>query len=469
MRKTYEELNEIKRQLQTDRLWSWSRKNCVHNSLYEYFLKYIKREKEDRADSIYVVTGGLSHDIIEKFYSKEITKDQMIEEFEDAWTVAFDIGELKFNRSDSEKNNNIADKYYKDLQHFFKNHTAITNQIELEQFVTVKVGEEYFQGYIDALTKDDNGNWTIIDWKTSSIYLGEKARNECGQLVLYAMALNQTGIPYDKIRICWNFLKYVNIYVDKPQYINLKWTTAKGEEKIKEKLDKSKLASTLKASVKALLKSDGIDKDQIELLVNEMVEKNSIDMLPETTKQKIIIENIESEVKPRQIERAKIGESLQANVKAQMKKLGYSEDDIFTYINILLQTNDLNSLPEDVRNKYTIEDCYVYVDLTEELLNHWETDIIETLKMIRFKEKEYEETKDESIWMESQEEVAKNSFYFSNLCAYSANKHKPYKMYLESLDTDKNGNIFGSKKEDKTDENKEYDIGDLSWLNELLL
>lgn len=467
MRKTYEELEEIKKQLQTDRLWSWSRKNCVHNSLYEYFLKYIKREKEDRTDSIYVVTGGLSHDIIEKFYSKEITKNQMIEEFEDAWTVAFDIGELKFNRSDSEKNNSIADKYYSDLQHFFKNHTAITDPIKLEQFVTVKVGEEYFQGYIDALTTDGNGNWKIIDWKTSSIYLGEKAKNECGQLVLYAMALNQVGIPYDNIRICWNFLKYVNIYVDKPQYINLKWTTAKGEEKIKEKLDKSKLASTLKASVKTLLKADGIDKDQIELLVNEMVEKNSIDMLPETTKQKIIIEDIESETKPRQIERAKIGESLQANVKAQMKKLGYDEDQIFTHLNTLIQTNDLNSLPEDVRSKYTMEDCYVYVDLTEELLNHWEKDIIETLKMIRSKEKEYEETKDESIWMESQEEVEKNSFYFSNLCAYSANKHKPYKMYLEKLDTEKNGTIF-SKKANKTDENAEYDIDDLSWLNELL-
>lgn len=467
MRKTYEELDEIKKQLQTDVLWSWSRKNCVHNSLYEYFLKYIKREKEDRTDSIYVVTGGMCHDIIEKFYSKEITKDQMIGDFEDAWTVAFDIGELKFNRNDSEKNNNIADKYYKNLQHFFINHTVITNPIELEQFVTVKVGDEYFQGYIDALTKDNKGNWTIIDWKTSSIYLGEKARNECGQLVLYAMALNQTGIPYDKIRICWNFLKYVNIYVDKPQYINLKWTTAKGEEKIKEKLDRSKLASTLKASVKALLKAEGFVPIHIEELINEMMELNSIEFLPNEIKSKIIIENIESEVKPRQIERAKIGESLQANVKAQMKKLGYTEDDIFTYLDTLIQTNDLNSLPEDVKCKYTMEDCYVYVDLTEELLNYWETDIIETLKMIRAKEEEYEESKDESIWMESQEDVAKNSFYFSNLCAYSANKHKPYKMYLESLDAEKNGNIFGSKKTN-TDETDEYEIDNLEWLNELL-
>ena len=80
MRKSYEELNELCKKFETDRLWSWSRVNCTHNSLYEYYLKYIAREKEDRADSIYTVTGGISHDIIEKFYSEEITKEQMLEE-----------------------------------------------------------------------------------------------------------------------------------------------------------------------------------------------------------------------------------------------------------------------------------------------------------------------------------------------------------------------------------------------------
>lgn len=465
MRKTYEELNTLKEQLQTDRLWSWSRKNCVHNSLYEYFLKYIKHEKEDRKDSIYVVTGGLCHDIIEKFYSGEITKDQMLDEFEYAWTAAYKISDLKFNRNDSERNNNIADKYYKDLKCFFKDHNEITDEIALEQFVIAKVGQEYFQGYVDAMTVDKNGKYSIIDWKTSTIYLGEKAKNECGQLVLYAMALNQNGIPYEDIRIGWNFLKYVNVYVEKPEYINLKWITAKGEEKIKEKLNKSKLADTLKASVKALLKAEGFDKNDIEKIIEKMIESNSIEMLPQEVKSKIYIEQIESEVKPRRIERSLLGEELQANVKAQMKRLEYSEDEIFEYLDALIQSNDINCLPEDVRNKYIIEDCYVYVELTEELLKHWETDIIETLKMIREKEAEYEKTKDESIWMESIEDVENNSFYFANLCAYSANKHKPYKLYLEKLEAEKNGNIFSDKVDQN--ENEEYEIEDLSWLNGL--
>ena len=156
--------------LGVDRLNSWSRVNCIHNSLYEYLLKYILHKKEDRADSIYVVTGGLSHEILEKFYGKEISYADMVNEFEDGWTIAFDMADLKFVRSDSERNNNIANKYYYDLKNFFSTHEPITSQMNIEEFIKIKVGDEYYQGYMDAHLVDDDGVHTILDWKTSSIY-----------------------------------------------------------------------------------------------------------------------------------------------------------------------------------------------------------------------------------------------------------------------------------------------------------
>lgn len=472
MRKTSEELNELCKKFKTDRLWSWSRVNCTHNSLYEYFLKYIIREKEDRADSIYTVTGGISHDIIEKFYSGEITKDQMLEEFQDGWTVAFNIGDLKFNRSDSEKNNDIADKYYKNLEHFFKNHTVITQKVALEQFVTIKIGDEYYQGYIDCLTTDKDGNYIIIDWKTSSLYRGEKALNECGQLVMYSMALHQKGIPYDKIKICWNFLKYCNVYIKQDDKYTISWITVKDEEKSKD-VTVDKLFSTYKASMKAWAKQLGYSKNDIDILLEgieiSLAEGGYCDLscyIPEDIRKasKLVISRIETDNKPRQIERCQIAESLQANVKSKMKKSNYSEDEIFEYLDNFIQANDISVLPQEVQDFYTFEDCYVYVDLTEELLQHWENYIIETTKMIRDKEEEYAKSEDESIWMESQEEVAKNSFYFANLCAYSANKHKPYKIYLENLEKEKSGDVFGSKpKATDTDEED-----DMSWLADLI-
>ena len=464
MRVSYEELNELCSKLETDRLWSWSRVNCVHNSLYEYFLKYVLKRKEDRDNSIYKVTGGISHDIIEKFYSGEIEYDQMIEEFNDGWMTAFDIAELKFNRSDSEKNDSIAEKYYYDLENFFKTHNKIPYKVQLEQFVTVKIGEEYYQGYIDCCFKDKDGNYVILDWKTSSIYKGEKAKNESGQLCMYAMALHQKGIPYEKIKIAWNFLKYVNVFIEQPKKFNVSWVTVKGEEKVKEKLEESKIVSTLKASLKAWLKECGYDKAQIEEYVTKMEESNSITAIPQDVLEKAKLTVIECEIvnEPRQIERCKLGESLYANVKSKMKSLGYSEDEIFEILENFVETNDMNCLPEEVRSLYTLEDCYVYVDLTEELVKDWEDYIISTTKMIRSKEAEYEQTNDETIWFESPEEVEKQSFYFANLCGYSANLHKPYKLWLESREAEKNGDVFGNVKK-----NEDLDEDDLSWLNDL--
>lgn len=464
MRKTFDELEKLKKKYKTDRLWSWSRVNCIHYSLYEYYLKYIKHVPADRDDSIYKVTGGISHDVIEKFYNGSITKEEMLDNFEDGWIVAFDISNLKFNRTDSERNNTIADKYYMNLKLFFKNHIPIKTKMVLEQFITVKIGDEYFQGYIDALTKDKEGNYNIIDWKTSSIYKGDKAINECGQLVLYAIGLNQQGIPWDKIKICWNFLKYVKVTCEKSKTYNVKWTTAKGEEKSKEKLDESKIASTLKASVKALLKQKGYDKWKIESIINRFEKENNISVLPEDIKSNISIEECKVENKPREIERALLGESLQANVKSWMKKLGYSDDDIFTYLDLLIQTNDISVLPDDVQSKYTIEDCYVYVPITEELIKHWEDYVIEATSLIREKEEEYSISNDESIWFEDEESVKANSYYFANLCEYSANIHKPYAAYIEKYNAEHSDTTFntGNKKDEIPED-------DLSWLDEIVV
>ena len=392
MRVNSEKIKKMCEALGTDRLNSWSRVNCIHNSLYEYYLKYILHKEEDRDDSIYKVTGGISHDILEKYYTAQIPYDAMVEEFEDGWTTAFDIAELKFVRGDGDRNKSIANKYYYDLKNFFSTHERIKDRIDIEQFITVKIGEEYYQGYIDAKVTDADGNITILDWKTSSIYKGDKAKNECGQLVMYAMALHQQGIPYEKIRIAWNFLKYQCVTVQ----------SKRGVKKVRE------------------------------------------------------------------IERCELGEKLQANAKMWLKDAGYSEEQVFEYLDQLAQTNDITVLPEAVQNKYEFHDCYVYVDLTEELINHWESFIIDTMKLIREKEKKYFVLKEngkfeeaDKRWWEDEESLKKQSYYLTNLCGYSANLHKPLKAYLEKLDSNKNGDILGQKKED------EYDVDDLSWLNDL--
>lgn len=400
-RKTWDELQEILKRENCSRWWSWSRVHCFQTSPYEYYLKYIIKAKEDRQDCIYTTTGGLCHEIIEKFYSGEIKYENMINEFEDSWTVARDISQLKFDRNDEEKDVKIGNKYYENLQHFFRNHAILKNKPMIEQFVKIKIGANLFQGYIDCCFKDDDGNLNIIDWKTSSIYKGAKAEEECGQLVLYAIGLNQAGVPMDKIRIAWNFLKYCTIQYE---------------------------------------------------------QKNGA-------------------IKTRDVDRCEIGKSLQSNARMWLKEFGYG-DEADSYLMALLDANSIDVLPEEVQEKYVVSDCYVYVDLTDKLIDKWTNTILNTIKDICLREKDYNETKSEMAFWDTDDSVKSQSYYFSTLCAYSANLHKPYKKYLEKLDAqvqvgsnlDEDFMIAESVFEPNTNAVKTTALNndlDLSWLDDI--
>lgn len=400
-RLTSEELQTLMKNEGVSRIWSWSKWNCFHISPYEYFLKYILHKKEDRTDCIYTTTGGIAHDIMERRYTGKLPYEQMIDDFEDGWVTAFNIAEMKFDRNSPEKNDKISQKYYENLKHFFMNHTPLKYKPVIEQFVKAKIGDNLFQGYIDVCFKDDEGNFNILDWKTSSIYKGKKAENECGQLVVYAIGLNQQGVPMDKIRICWNFLKYVSI-----QY-----------------------------------------------------------------------EQANGAVKTREVERCKIGESLQTNAKMWLKKLGYT-DQVDDYLKLLLDTNDIECLPKEVQEKYIISDCYVYVPLTDELIHRWKETIISTINDIELREKDYEETHSDKAFWDTDESVEAQSYYFSTLCGYSPNLHLPYKAYLERTEKAKDGDVFsgvGSStvesspvaQTNKVIHQKDTENMDLSWLDNI--
>lgn len=396
MRLTSEELNKIMKQENVDRLWSWSRVNCFMTSPYEYMLKYVLHKEEDIDNCAYAPMGGICHSIIENLYEGKINYEDMSENFDDGWTTAIEIADLKFDRNDETKNNNIKEKYKENLNHFFVNHNMIKNKIDIEQFMTAKIGDSVLQGYIDAIYKDDDGNYNIIDWKTSTKYSGKTAEEKCGQLVVYAIGLHQKGVPMEKIKICWNFLKYVTI-----QY----------------------------------------------------QQKNGV-------------------VKTREVERYKIGESLQANVKVWLKAGGYDVDE---YLKLLIDTNSIECLPDDVKEKYMISDCYIYVPLTKKLVDKWINEITTTIKDIELREKDYEETKNEKIFWDTEESVKAQSYYFSTLCGYSSTLHKPYREYLDKLEISNDCNDFFNGVNKKVDvdntndykrQNKVNDV-DLSWLDEI--
>lgn len=393
-RLSYEELEKIKKKHGVARLWSWSKMNTYMTSKFEYLLKYILKSKEDRCDSCYTTLGTICHDTLEKFYESKIKYEDMIDDYNDGFTTAITIADLKFNRSDAEKNKSIGEKYNENLVHFFKNHVPYKHKLLVEKPIVVNIDGNVFVGYIDGSYKDDDDVYTILDFKSSSIYTGKTLEENSGQLTIYGIGLHQMGIPIDKIRCCFNFLKYCTI----------KYQLKKGD------------------------------------------------------------------IKYRNVERCKIGESLQSNAKMWLKEFGYEPDE---YLKALLDTNSIDCLPEKVKEKYEIADCHVDIGFNEKLVQKWTDIITTTLKDIELREEDYEETKALECFWDDEESVKAQSYYFANLCAYSASKHLPYKAYLEKFEVaqkseDMFGGLLGSNTSSSSNViNNKNDEVDLSWLDNI--
>ncbi len=383
-RKTGKELTEICNKFGIDTLWSWSRYHCYKQDRWEYFLKYILRAKEDRTNSIYCVSGGNVHDIIENLYTDKIKYEDMLEAYEDS-LFTMNCAELKYNRSDSDKNDAIANKYENCIRHFFKMHNIIAFPHKVEHFIIIKISDKlYMQGYIDMLYIEpyvnEDGNERkrvhIVDWKTSTRYQGKKIDEECGQLVLYAEGIRQAlNIPLEDIVCEWNFLKYVTVSYE---------------------------------------------------------QKNGT-------------------IKDRHIERNSIGESLVNTAKMWFKALGY-EDQIEKYIDEMVLNNNIDCLPDEVRSKFVIKDCYVQVPLSEEKIEDLKSDIITIVEEIEMKSKEYAKSEDENVFW--QDVTDADEFRLNLLSGYSRKLHKPLDVYLKEKE------IFNNpeKEDDETDTTEEDDL-----------
>lgn len=276
-RLSFEEIEKIKKKYNVDQIWSYSRVSTFVTSPYEYALKYVDgiKAKEDRQDSIYTSLGSAAHQCLEDYYTGKIEFDEMLGQFEDSWTTCYDIAQLKFDRCNDEKNKSIAEKYKQNMFYFFKNHVPYPYKVLIEKPVVIDVNGNIFVGYIDGLYRTDDGDITIIDFKSSSAYSGKALEEHSQQLKLYALGIHQvTGIPLSKIHGCFNFLKYVTI-----EYIQ-----ANGKVKTKN-TERKDLGEALQANLKVWIKKLGYE-DQMDEFLKMVLDDNGIERLPEDLQSK---------------------------------------------------------------------------------------------------------------------------------------------------------------------------------------
>lgn len=432
-RKSGEELERIKKEYNVFDIYSWSKYNLYDTDMYGWFLRYILKLSGDRKDSIYGASGGEVHDLMEGFYLGEINKEDLVSMYEDKM-FELDISGYKFDRNDEEKNDAIAEKYHYCNKHFLENFKPIQGEnIGLEKFLLIKVGSFLFQGYSDfdhEEVRDGVNKAIITDFKTSTIYTGDKIKKERGQLLLYALGKMQEGWKVEDIIIRWLFTKYVSVRVPTKDSYRYR------------QISRHEIGSCLSASVrKELKKIQMFSQENIYEMINFMEEENKFhEMCPET---------IDIEVGEPQLTQK--GELKKAYINKFKKYISsypkYSEVEIETMIEEMVIINSLENMPKEIKEIFVIEDCYVEIDFTQEDIDELKDQIINRLVDMNKRISEYNRTKDDSVFFN---EINKsNEYYFATLSEYSPKMHKPYKEYLD------NKNMF------KDDEDVEDDINDI--------
>lgn len=368
-----EKIELLKNKFNVDKVWSWSEVSCYLQDEYEYFLKYVKHIKPDKTTSkAYLELGSCIHDLLQKYYEGDIKKEEIAKRFKDRFEE-LQILQIGFT-SDETKDAQIAYNYYNNLIDYCENFKPLKGNNLCETTVYTKVGNRIFMGYIDMLNIND-GVLMQQDFKTSTIYKGNKIEQNSQQLKLYTIGLHQTkGIEYDKIKTCWNFLKYYNITV---QQIG---KTKDGQLKFKDRI----------------------------------------------------------------VERREYGKVLKNDIKKWLKKFNYEPKEIEALLDEVEYSNSLECLPSEIQDKFVFNDCYVYVDIDENVEKEFIEQLSQTCDEIEEKIKLYEQNGDDNVFMYDVNEK-KNSFYLYNLCGYSEKYHKPfanYKKQLEDIEKQKEEESF---------------------------
>jgi len=423
-RKTREELEELKNIYNVFDIYSWSRYNLSKTDMYSYFLRYIKKIKEDRADSIYSYAGSLVHDLMEGFYDGTLSKEKLSEIYEEKM-FEFELAGYKFDRNNEERNLSIGNKYNYCNKHYLENFIPIEGDniknIKLEDYLLIKVGKFLFNGYSDfeyETELDGICKKYIVDFKTSTIYKGDKINKERGQLLLYALSKVQEGWDVSDIVIGWLFTKYVSVDVPKKDGFTTR------------EIERNEIGSKLKASVGSQLKKV-VRYDDV-FIDNILLELENNSNLSKDIPELLLIELGD-------IDKKKDGTIKVAYINKLRKLLSeypkYSEREIELYLDELVLTNDINCIPIEVRCLYSFRDCFVEIPFVKEDLEELQDQIVQQIVKIHKLESEYKKNNDDKIFYS--EIDRSNDYFFAVLSGYSPKLHKPYKEYLDSLGINK--------------------------------
>ena len=199
-----------------DMVWSYSRLESFESCPYRWFLTYIHEPKLEKQKKFYSEYGLLMHNVLEKYYSCKIDKqDAMIMYLTEYYERTDVAGKPKPE---------VVSKYFKAGKEYIENLKPLPyTMVDVEKRIYFDINERHFVGVIDYLGITDDGEYVIVDNKsrdlkprsnrTTPTAKDKELDKMLRQLYIYACAIKQLYGKYPKYLV-FNCFKNGNLIVE---------------------------------------------------------------------------------------------------------------------------------------------------------------------------------------------------------------------------------------------------------------
>lgn len=393
-------------------VWSISRLNSMNTCQYGYYNSYVLKNRG--IGNCYSASGTEIHEKMELIYKDQYDTSNFSKDLESKLAENEILG-LDF------PSDLIRDNFTKDVKHFTENFKKLDGKFILEKLLLFKLDDHYIQGYIDAIqvieNEEGNKEINILDWKVSSKFSGAKKLQDAGrQLLMYKYGLD-LGSSKTKINtVKWCMIKYLYVnYLKAEKVINYRKCKIDGWVK------------TIRKAIHKSLLAEGFTEEESMVLMDISVANNNLNNLPESVKNTYWLEDytdedgvsdthisvcsVKSERKygKKMCSRRKWVSDVRGTLEKDMLNNGVDELEVDILLDEAVKNNNIDNLPQFIKDKYWIEDCYVDYEVTEDRIQELKDYVNHTIELINSKN-----PNDESEWKPV--DFEKDSFYCNHLC-----------------------------------------------------
>ena len=197
-------------------LYSHSGLSSFESCPRQFWYRYIGKPEVEKADTIEAFLGKRVHETLEELYKlrlggRALGEPEMLAWYEAAWAKAWsdDVRVLspRFTADDYRQVGREAlAAYHRRYRPFETPRT-----LRLEGRVTIDLdpaGRHRMQGYVDRVTRRDDGTWEIHDYKTSGHLPTQAEADADRQLALYQMGLSGLWNDIERVDLVWHYLRF---------------------------------------------------------------------------------------------------------------------------------------------------------------------------------------------------------------------------------------------------------------------